>query len=284
MSDEEIWRLNRGGHDPHKVYAAYAAAAKHTGQPTVILAKTVKGYGMGAVGEGKNIAHQQKKMPLEALRQFRDRFKIPVPDDKLAEIPYYRPAPDSAEMKYLQDLRGKLGGSVPQRRRKSVSLPAPKPDAFKPLLEATAEGREISTTMAFVRMLTGLVKDKEIGKRIVPIVPDESRTFGMEGLFRQLGIYSPLGQLYEPEDTDQLMFYKEDKNGQILQEGINEAGATCSWIAAGDVVHQQRRADDPVLHLLLDVRLAAHRRPRLGGGRHARARLPAWRHRRDAPR
>jgi pyruvate dehydrogenase E1 component len=188
---------------------------------------------MGSVGEGKNIAHQQKKMPLEALRQFRDRFKIPVPDDKLAEIPYYRPAPDSEEMKYLQDLRGKLGGSVPQRRRKSISLPAPKIDAFKPLLEATAEGREISTTMAFVRLLTGLVKDKEIGKRVVPIVPDESRTFGMEGLFRQLGIYSRLGQLYEPEDSDQLMFYKEDKNGQILQEGINEAGATCSWIAAG---------------------------------------------------
>jgi pyruvate dehydrogenase E1 component len=232
MSDEEIWRLNRGGHDPHKVYAAYAAASKHQGQPTVILAKTVKGYGMGSVGEGKNIAHQQKKMPLEALRQFRDRFKIPVPDDKLAEIPYCRPAPDSEEMKYLMDLRAKLGGSVPQRRRKSISLPPAKPDAFKPLLEATAEGREISTTMAFVRLLTGLVKDKEIGKRIVPIVPDESRTFGMEGLFRQLGIYSRLGQLYEPEDSDQLMYYKEDKSGQMLQEGINEAGAMSSWIAA----------------------------------------------------
>ena len=233
MSDEDIWRLNRGGHDPHKVYAAYAQAAKHEGQPTVILAKTVKGYGMGAVGEGKNIAHQQKKMPIEALRQFRDRFQIPIPDDKLAEIPYYRPTPDSPEGKYLRELREKLGGPLPQRRRKSVSLEAAKPEPFKPLLEATAEGREISTTMAFVRLLTGLVKDPNIGKRVVPIVPDESRTFGMEGLFRQVGIYSQIGQLYEPEDSDQLMFYKEDKTGQILQEGINEAGATSSWIAAG---------------------------------------------------
>ena len=233
MSDEEIWRLNRGGHDPHKIYAAYSAATKHEGQPTVILAKTVKGYGMGAVGEGKNIAHQQKKMPIEALRQFRDRFKIPVPDDQLEKLPYYRPPADSDEAKYLHEMRAKLGGPLPQRRRKSSKLEAPKPDAFKPLLEATAEGREISTTMAFVRLLTGLVKDKSIGKHIVPIVPDESRTFGMEGLFRQLGIYSRLGQLYEPEDSDQLMFYKEDKNGQILQEGINEAGAMCSWIAAG---------------------------------------------------
>ncbi len=232
MSDEDIWRLNRGGHDPHKIYAAYAAAVKHPGQPTVILAKTVKGYGMGAVGEGKNIAHQQKKMPVEALRQFRDRFAIPIPDAKLEELPYFKPADDSPEMKYLREVRAKLGGSLPQRRRRTASLDAPKIDAFKSYLEATAEGREISTTMAFVRMLTALVKDKTIGRNIVPIVPDESRTFGMEGLFRQLGIYSSVGQLYEPEDSDQLMFYKEDKNGQILQEGINEAGATCSWIAA----------------------------------------------------
>jgi pyruvate dehydrogenase E1 component len=232
MSDEDVWRLNRGGHDPHKVYAAYAAAVKHKGQPTVILAKTVKGYGMGVVGEGKNIAHQQKKMPIEALKQFRDRFNIPIPDDKIAELPYYRPADDSPEMKYLKELRAQRGGSIPQRRRKSTKLDAPKLESFKALLEATAEGREISTTMAFVRMLTALVKDKGIGKNVVPIVPDESRTFGMEGLFRQLGIYSQVGQLYEPEDSDQLMFYKEDKNGQILQEGINEAGAMCSWIAA----------------------------------------------------
>jgi pyruvate dehydrogenase E1 component len=198
----------------------------------VILAKTVKGYGMGAVGEGKNIAHQQKKMPLEALKQFRDRFNIPIPDDKLAEIPYYKPAEDSQEMKYLRALREARGGSIPQRRRKSTKLVVPKLETFKALLEATGEGREISTTMAFVRMLTALVKDKAIGKNVVPIVPDESRTFGMEGLFRQLGIYSSVGQLYEPEDSDQLMFYKEDKNGQILQEGINEPGAQCSWIAA----------------------------------------------------
>jgi pyruvate dehydrogenase E1 component len=233
MSDAEIWRLNRGGHDPHKVYAAYASAVKHEGQPTVILAKTVKGYGMGAVGEGKNVAHQQKKMPIEALRQFRDRFQIPIADDKLEQLPYYRPTPDSPEGKYIREVREKLGGALPQRRRKSASVELAKVDPFKPLLEATAEGREISTTMAFVRMLTGLVKDPNIGKRVVPIVPDESRTFGMEGLFRQVGIYSQVGQLYEPEDSDQLMFYKEDKNGQILQEGINEAGATASFIAAG---------------------------------------------------
>src|SRR2546421_2647971 len=233
MSDEDIWRLNRGGHDPHKVYAAYAAAMKHKGQPTVILAKTVKGYGMGAVGEGKNIAHQQKKMPIEALKQFRDRFNVPVPDDKLADIPYFKPSDDSPEMKYLRELRAQRGGSLPQRRRKTAKLEAPKLETFKPLLEATAQGREISTTMAFVRLLTILVKDKALGKNVVPLVPDESRTFGMEGLFRQLGIYSSIGQLYEPEDSDQLMFYKEDKNGQILQEGINEAGGLCSFLAAG---------------------------------------------------
>ncbi|MGE0357539.1 MAG: pyruvate dehydrogenase (acetyl-transferring), homodimeric type [Burkholderiales bacterium] len=232
MSDEDIWRLNRGGHDPHKIYAAYHAAVNHTGQPTVVLAKTVKGYGMGAVGEGKNVAHQQKKMPIEVLRQFRDRFAIPIADDRLAELPYYKPAEGSAEMNYLRETRARLGGSIPQRRRRSASLDVPKLESFKTLLEATAEGRENSTTMAFVRMLTALVRDKNIGRNIVPIVPDESRTFGMEGLFRQLGIYSAVGQLYEPEDSDQLMFYKEDANGQILQEGINEAGAMCSWIAA----------------------------------------------------
>jgi len=232
MSDEDIWRLNRGGHDPHKIYAAYHAAVNHRGQPTVVLAKTVKGYGMGAVGEGKNVAHQQKKMPIEVLRQFRDRFAIPIGDDRLAELPYFKPADGSPEMNYMRELRARLGGSIPQRRRRTMSLDAPKLESFKPLLEATAEGRENSTTMAFVRMLTTLVRDKNIGRNIVPIVPDESRTFGMEGLFRQLGIYSSVGQLYEPEDSDQLMFYKEDKNGQILQEGINEAGAMCSWISA----------------------------------------------------
>ncbi len=199
----------------------------------MILAKTVKGYGMGAVGEGKNIAHQQKKMPIEALKQFRDRFNIPIADDKLAELPYYRPADDSPEMKYLQRAaRRSAADRCRSAGARAAKLEAPKLEAFKPLLEATAEGREISTTMAFVRMLTILVKDKGVGKNVVPIVPDESRTFGMEGLFRQLGIYSQVGQLYEPEDSDQLMFYKEDKNGQILQEGINEAGAMCSWMAA----------------------------------------------------
>jgi pyruvate dehydrogenase E1 component len=232
MSDADIWRLNRGGHDPNKMYAAYAAAVKHEGQPTVILAKTVKGYGMGAVGEGKNIAHQQKKMPIEALKQFRDRFNIPIPDGKLEELPYFKPADDSPEMKYLRERRAALGGSIPQRRRRTISLEVPKLESFKPQLDSTAGGREVSTTMAFVRMLTALVKDKNIGKYVVPIVPDESRTFGMEGLFRQLGIYSSVGQLYEPEDSDQLMFYKEDTSGQILQEGINEAGAMCSWMAA----------------------------------------------------
>ena len=232
MSDEDIWRLNRGGHDPHKIYAAYHSAVNHHGQPTVILAKTVKGYGMGAVAEGKNVAHQQKKMPLEVLRQFRDRFAIPIGDDRLADLPYFKPADDSPEMKYMRERRARLGGSIPQRRRRTMSLDAPGLEGFKALLEATAEGRENSTTMAFVRMLTSLVRDKNIGRNIVPIVPDESRTFGMEGLFRQLGIYSSVGQLYEPEDSDQLMFYKEDANGQILQEGINEAGAMCSWISA----------------------------------------------------
>ncbi|MDH5265083.1 MAG: pyruvate dehydrogenase (acetyl-transferring), homodimeric type, partial [Betaproteobacteria bacterium] len=232
MSDEDIWRLNRGGHDPHKIYAAYHAAVNHAGQPTVILAKTVKGYGMGAVGEGKNVAHQAKKMPLEVLKQFRDRFAIPIGDDRLADLPYFKPAENSAEMAYMREARARLGGSIPQRRRRTMSLDAPKLEAFKALLEATAEGRENSTTMAFVRMLTTLVRDKNIGRNVVPIVPDESRTFGMEGLFRQLGIYSSVGQLYEPEDSDQLMFYKEDANGQILQEGINEAGGMCSWISA----------------------------------------------------
>ena len=232
MSDDDIWRLNRGGHDPHKVYAAYAAAVKHKGQPTVILAKTVKGYGMGAVGEGKNIAHQQKKMPIEALKQFRDRFNIPIADDKLADLPVLqarrRLAGDEVPAGAARAAR-RLAPAAPAQERQ---LEVPKLEAFKALLEATGEGREISTTMAFVRMLTALVQDKGIGKHVVPIVPDESRTFGMEGLFRQLGIYSPVGQLYEPEDSDQLMFYQEDKNGQILQEGINEAGAMCSWIAA----------------------------------------------------
>jgi pyruvate dehydrogenase E1 component len=230
MSDDEIWRLNRGGHDPFKVFAAYAAACKHKGQPTVILAKTVKGYGMGESGEAQNPTHQQKKMGEEALRKFRDRFNIPVTDEQLPNLPFVRPAEDSQEMKYLRE-RGAALGTLPARNPVSDALQIPELSAFDALLK-DSEGREFSTTMAFVRMLGVLVKDKNIGKKIVPIVPDESRTFGMEGMFRQLGIFSQVGQLYTPEDAEQLMFYKESSSGQILQEGINEAGGMADWIAA----------------------------------------------------
>ena len=232
MSDDDIWRLNRGGHDPHKIYAAYAAATKHAGQPTVVLAKTVKGYGMGKVGEGKNPTHQLKKLDDAAIREFRDRFAIPVPDDRLEQVPFFKPAADSAEMKYLLERRRALGGFVPQRRRNAdEKIAAPGLDTFQAVLDPTSEGREISTTQAFVRCLTQLVRDKNVGPRVVPIIPDEARTFGMEGMFRQLGIYSSQGQLYEPVDKDQVMYYREDKKGQILEEGINEAGAMSSWIA-----------------------------------------------------
>jgi pyruvate dehydrogenase E1 component len=230
-SDEQVWALTRGGHDPLKVYAAYHAAVNHKGQPTVILAKTVKGYGMGEAGEGQNITHQQKKMGEAHLKEFRDRFQLPVSDDQLKEIPFLRFAEDSPELKYLWERRAALGGSLPARRAKSVALEVPTLDAFKAQLDSTGE-REISTTMAFVRVLNTLLRDKKIGKHVVPIVPDESRTFGMEGMFRQFGIFSQVGQLYRPEDANQLMFYKEDKTGQILQEGINEPGAMASWIAA----------------------------------------------------
>jgi pyruvate dehydrogenase E1 component len=231
MSDDDIWRLNRGGHDPHKMFAAYAAAMKHTGQPTVILAKTVKGYGMGESGEGQNISHQQKKMGTASIRAFRDRFGLPIPDDQLEEVPFYRPAEDSPEMQYLRSRTEAMGGSLPSRKRKVEALEVPALSVFDAQLKSS-EDREFSTTMAFVRILNTIIRDKKIGKRVVPIVPDESRTFGMEGMFRQLGIYSHVGQLYTPQDADQLMFYKEDKGGQILQEGINEPGAMSSWIAA----------------------------------------------------
>ena len=231
MSDDDIWRLNRGGHDPHKMYAAYAAATKHTGQPTVILAKTIKGYGMGEAGEGQNITHQQKKMGTSSIKSFRDRFSVPIPDDQLEKVPFYRPPEDAPEMKYLRSRIEAMGGSLPSRKRKAAALEVPPLSAFEAQLKGT-DDREVSTTMAFVRILNTLVRDKKIGKFVVPIVPDESRTFGMEGMFRQLGIYSSVGQLYTPQDADQLMFYKEDKTGQILQEGINEPGAMSSWIAA----------------------------------------------------
>jgi pyruvate dehydrogenase E1 component len=230
-SDADIWTLNRGGHDPKKVYAAYAEAASHKGQPTVILAKTIKGYGMGEAGEGQNITHQQKKMNEKALFAFRDRFELDLTDDEVREIAFHKPAEDSPEMTYLRERRAALGGSLPQRRTTAPELAIPELSAFKGQLEGTGE-REISTTMAFVRILSTLVRDKQLGKHIVPIVPDESRTFGMEGMFRQLGIFSQVGQLYTAEDADQLMSYKEDKKGQILQEGINEPGAFSSWIAA----------------------------------------------------
>jgi pyruvate dehydrogenase E1 component len=231
MSDDEIWKLTRGGHDPSKVYAAYSAAVKHKDQPTVILAKTVKGYGMGEAGEGQNITHQQKKMGDVVLRQFRDRFQIDLTDEQLVEMPFIRFPDDSPEMRYLRARREALGGYLPSRRQKSDSLEVPALSAFEAQLKGT-EGREISTTMAFVRVLSTLLRDKKIGKRVVPIVPDESRTFGMEGMFRQFGIFSQVGQLYRPEDANQLMFYKEDRTGQMLQEGINEPGAMSSWIAA----------------------------------------------------
>ncbi len=231
-SDDDIWRLNRGGHDPHKVYAAYHAAVNHRGGPTVILAKTVKGYGMGEAGEAQNITHQQKKMGTTSLISFRDRFKLPLTDEQVEHLDYIRPADDSPEMKYMREHRDALGGFLPSRRRKAQALEVPPLSAFDALLKASGEGREFSTTMAFVRLLGVLLKDKKLGKHVVPIVADESRTFGMEGLFRQIGIWSQQGQLYTPQDADQLMFYKESKSGQILQEGINEAGAVCSWLSA----------------------------------------------------
>ncbi|HEY9447838.1 MAG TPA: pyruvate dehydrogenase (acetyl-transferring), homodimeric type, partial [Burkholderiales bacterium] len=231
MSDEDIWRLNRGGHDPHKVYAAYAAAVKHKGQPTVILAKTVKGYGMGRSGQAQNIAHQQKKMAEPALRAFRDRFKIPVSDEQIEDVPFYKPAEDSPEMRYLRERVQARGGFLPRRRRKAAALDVPELSAFETVLKGT-EDREMSTTMAYVRILSTLLRDKNIGKLVVPIVPDEARTFGMEGLFRQIGIYASAGQHYQPQDAGQLTYYREDQRGQILQEGITEAGAFCSWMAA----------------------------------------------------
>ena len=230
-SDDRIWALMRGGHDPLKVYTAYKAATEHKGEPTVILAKTVKGYGMGEAGEGLNIAHQAKKMDVDDMRAFRNRFQVPVPDDDIAKVPFYRPPDDSEEMRYLKE-RVKAQGSLPQRRRSSEALAVPALSAFDAQLQTTGD-REISTTMAFVRILNTITRDATVGPRVVPIVADESRTFGMEGMFRQLGIYSSVGQLYHPQDAEQLMWYREDQHGQILQEGINEAGALSSWIAAG---------------------------------------------------
>jgi pyruvate dehydrogenase E1 component len=235
MTDDEIWLLNRGGHDQQKVYAAYDEAVRHEGQPTVILAKTIKGYGMGVSGEGQMITHQAKKMTEDALLQFRDRFGLPLSDEQVRAAEYYKPPDDAPEMQYLRERRAALGGSLPARRRRAPDTSAivvPDLSLFESQLAGTGE-REVSTTMAFVRVLAALLRDKKIGPRIVPIIPDESRTFGMEGMFRQLGIYSPVGQLYQPQDSEQLMFYKEDEHGQILEEGITEAGSISSFIAAG---------------------------------------------------
>lgn len=233
MSDEDVWRLNRGGHDPHKVYAAFSAATKHTGQPTVILAKTIKGYGVGHGVQAKNPSHQQKKLDTDTIREFRDRYNIPIPDSKIEEVPYFKPAEDSPEMMYLHERRKALGGYLPKRRtRADEHLKAPALEVLRAVLDPTAEGREISTTQAFVRILNQVLRDKDLGPRVVPILADESRTFGMEGLFRQIGIYAPEGQKYTPVDKDQVMYYRESSDGQLLQEGINEAGAFSSWIAA----------------------------------------------------
>tara|TARA_R110001592_G_scaffold68278_2_gene209208 strand:+ start:14 stop:2101 length:2088 start_codon:yes stop_codon:yes gene_type:complete len=231
LSDDDIMYLNRGGHDPYKVYAAYAKAMETKGRPTVVLAMTVKGYGLGEGGEAQNETHSVKKLGVEELKKFRDRFGVPISDEDLKSVPYYRPAEDSPEMVYMRKRREKLGGFLPARQADFEALKIPELDSFSAQLKATGK-REISSTMAFVRMLSSLVKDKEIGSRIVPIVPDEARTFGMEGMFRQLGIYSSQGQRYTPHDSDQIMYYKEDKQGQILEEGITEAGAFSAWLAA----------------------------------------------------
>ncbi|MFK5948146.1 MAG: pyruvate dehydrogenase (acetyl-transferring), homodimeric type [Methylococcales bacterium] len=232
-SDEDIWGLNRGGHDPAKVFAAYHQAVNNKGQPTVILAKTIKGYGMGSSGEAQNTSHQQKKMSVESLRRFKEKYSLPVTDSELENLPYLKFAEGSVELNYMLERRRQLGGFIPARRTQTIPLDVPMLADFKPLLSGSGKGHESSTTMAFVRMLGIIIKDKNVGKRVVPIVPDESRTFGMEGMFRQLGIWSQVGQLYTPQDAEQLMYYKEDKHGQVLQEGINEAGGMCDWIAAG---------------------------------------------------
>ena len=247
MSDDDIWRLNRGGHDPQKVYAAFHAAAHHQGQPTVLLVKTIKGYGMGSAAEARNVAHQVKKLTDDDIREFRDRFNIPVPDHELPKLPFFKPADDTPEMQYLHARRKALGGYLPQRRaRADEQLPVPAlHELFKPVLEATAEGREISTTQAYVRCLNQLLRDKTLGPRVVPILVDETRTFGMEGLYRQIGIYAPEGQKYTPVDRGEVMYYREDKAGQILQEGINQAGGMCSWISAATSYSHSNRITIP---------------------------------------
>ena len=280
MSDEDIWRLQRGGHDPQKVYAAFHRANAHKGQPTVLLIKTVKGFGMGKSGEGKNTAHQTKKLIDEDVRAFRDRFNMPIPDDQLHDIPFYKPADDTPEMRYLHERRKALGGYLPHRRTKADEK-LHRARRWRPSSRCSSpppKAARSATTQAYVRFLTQLLRDQELGPRAVPILVDEARTFGMEGLFRQIGIYNPAGQNYTPVDKDQVMYYREDKAGQILQEGINEAGRHGLVDRGCDLVLDQQPHHGAVLRLLLDVRLPAHRRHGLGRGRHAGARLPARRH------
>jgi pyruvate dehydrogenase E1 component len=254
MSDDEIWRLTRGGHDPQKVYTAFKAAQEHKGQPTVLLCKTVKGFGMGKSGEALNTAHQTKKLDEETIRAMRDRFSVPIPDDQLHDIPFFKPAEDTPEIQYLHERRKALGGYLPHRRTRSdENMPVPDLSTFQPVLEPTAAGRETSTTQAYVRVLGLLLRDENLGKRIVPIMVDESRTFGMEGLFRQIGIFSHQGQLYEPVDIDQVMYYREDKSGQILQDGINEAGGMgSSYCVTCGIITQLRCRLGPLIFLMRD--------------------------------
>ena len=232
MTDKDIWRLNRGGHDPHKVYAAYHSAMQNTGTPTVILAKTIKGYGMGKSGESINTTHQQKKLDEKDLLYYRDRFDVPLTDQQVKNIEYYKPPDNSPEIKYLKECRIKLGGNLPERSSFAKPIKTPSEDIFKALKQSSGE-KEMSTTMVLVRMLTSLLRDKNVAPRLVPIIPDEARTFGMEGFFQKIGIYAHEGQKYEPVDSEQLSSYREDVKGQVLEEGINEAGAMSSWIAAG---------------------------------------------------
>ena len=277
-SDEEIWNLRRGGHSPRKVYTAFKRATQTEGQPTVLLVKTVKGLGMGEAGEGQNTTHQQKKLNEDQLRAFRDRFDIPVSDEDVAKAPLVEL--NDAQKAYLKACRDKLGGPFPQRQwRDAPKLPVPALEKFEGQLKGTGE-REISTTMAFVRILTTLLRDKEMGKHVVPIVPDESRTFGMEGLFRSVGIYNPLGQHYTPEDADQMMFYKRKRDRAGLAGGHQRGRRHGRLDRGGNQLFQSRRADDPVLHLLLDVWLPADRRSGMGGRRYPGARVHAGRHRR----
>ena len=278
LTDAKLRKLRRGGHDPEKVFAAYRAALEHRGAPTVILAKTIKGYGLGESGEGRNVTHQQKKLTDRELRHFRDRLGIPISDADLAETPFYRPPDDSEEMEYLFERRRVLGGFLPQRRVHPVPLDLPPPTLFAEFLAGTGD-REVATTMVMVRLLRHLMNDPQIGRFIVPIVPDEARTFGMDALFRKFGIYSAKGQLYEPVDSDVVAFYREATDGQLLEEGITEAGSMASFQAAGTAYATHGVNTIPVLFLLFDLRLSAHRRPDLAERRRARQRVLDRRHR-----